>query len=87
MTFDLHYILEDINFDIKAKRIHLQDSLTTLSKYGFISLINAYTRIRNVSKTCIDHIFVKDKNNLPHYRNILHNDITDHFPIISLSEI
>lgn len=79
---DYHIIVGDINIDISQKKLEfVSEYLDTLSEYGFISTINDYTRIQGLSKSCIDHIFVKSKFIINEHilPIILKNDITDHF--------
>ena len=58
--------------------------MVSLHENGYKSLINGYTRVAGDSKSCIDHIFLKNKN--LNYKTlvpiILHSKISDHYPII-----
>lgn len=81
------YLVGDINIDIMSNKTISSDYLNLLAEMGYVSSINSYTRVKNGSKTCIDHIFVKGSDNDNHYSFILQNDITDHFPIVDLLEI
>lgn len=82
----IHFIVGDINIDINQNSEQTQEYLNNLSNNGYMSLINNYTRIQGNSKSCIDHIFVKNPRDLE-LKNIksfrYETDITDHFPIIA----
>lgn len=55
-------IIGDINLDILNKSQSTQDYLTMLSGFGFTQIINCPTRITDLSKSCIDHIFIRHKD-------------------------
>lgn len=81
---NLYFLVGDTNIDIKSNKEASQEYLNILSEAGFVSLINSYTRIKNGSQSCIDHIFMKKGNGNPDCKSfVLEVDITDHFPIIS----
>ena len=58
--------------------------LTMLQGYGFFSTINKSTRKSDHTETCLDHCFVRCKNNLFEKINavILEHSLTDHDPIL-----
>lgn len=81
-----HIIIGDINIDIlEPGKDHIDEYINILTEYGFISLINDYTRVYKNSKSCVDHIFVKSReitngNVIP---LILKSKITDHYIIVA----
>lgn len=81
---DCEFFVGDLNINILGHSDECLEYLNTLYEYGFVSLINKVTRVENNSRTCIDHIFLKDKTltreNLTPI--VLHSSITDHFPIM-----
>lgn len=54
-----HFFLGDFNIDIKAETDFRQVYLNSLGEYGYILLINKYTRILNTSKSLLHQIFIK----------------------------
>lgn len=83
---DFHLVVGDINIDITDNRDVINDYLNLLGEEGFTPAINSFTRVDGNSKTCIDHIFIKNKmqnNNTYNYIPIiLQSHITDHYPVI-----
>ena len=80
----------DINIDLLDTRSEVTgDYITLLHRYGFFSVINKVTRQQGNSATCIDHYFVKCKNELFNKINsvVLTRDISDHFPILLVIEL
>ncbi|KAJ8949944.1 hypothetical protein NQ317_011059 [Molorchus minor] len=77
----------DMNINIKSNKEYCNEYLNLLNEAGYTSLINEYTRVRNGSKSCIDHIFVKNKKISKYNSFIYKTDITDHYPVISLMSI
>lgn len=77
---DYTLIVGDINIDIlKTTDISLS-YLNTLFEYDFISTINDFTRCRDSSKSCIDHIFVKTVTDLDLLLPlIIKTTVTDHY--------
>lgn len=72
-------LLGDININIlNSTQSYVQNYLNLLSNYGFISVINSPTRITTMSKTQVDHIFVRHPNmNL--FRSVIFDIyLTDH---------
>lgn len=72
-------ICGDINIDILNNSLTSTEYLNIMSSKDFISCINTFTRVSNMSQSCIDHIFIKniDTDYLNSY--ILKSDITDHY--------
>nr|CAI5857439.1 unnamed protein product [Callosobruchus analis] len=59
----IHYLVGDININIMSDNCEVASNyLNLMAKYGFKSYINKYTRVQRESKSCLDHIFVKDPN-------------------------
>lgn len=59
---DYSILVGDININILDQKDYTQQYLNILHTEGYISQINKYTRINSEHKSCIDHIFVKQKN-------------------------
>ncbi|KAJ8967703.1 hypothetical protein NQ317_004203 [Molorchus minor] len=80
---ELRYCLQsgDINIDILSEDANSYDYLNLLSEFGYVSQINKYTRVHNTSKSCIDHIFLKNtSNNInENIAGIIRTNITDHY--------
>lgn len=81
-----HIITGDINFDIlKNDMQKTEEYKTILASFGFTSYINKYTR--PISKTCLDHFFVKGDQNLKKNRFLCHklqnNRSLSHFNFIN----
>lgn len=74
----------DINIDILKNNDCTNEYLNTLSEFGYISMINNCTRENENSNSCIDHIFIKNNNNVSDLNMpiILKSNITDHYTII-----
>lgn len=76
----------DININILNKNLSntVNNYITLLNSFGFVSLINKPTRVQGNSKTCLDHIFVRCKDSV--YDNlksvVLRSDLTDHYPVL-----
>jgi hypothetical protein len=56
--------------------------MNILYSNNFYSACNYPTRIKSHSRTCIDHIFVKDVNIKEVSYYVLHSSVTDHFSLI-----
>lgn len=80
-----NFIIGDINIDILSEKNegNIQEYLNTLSEAGYKSLINKHTRVKNNSKTCIDHIFMKSNINTNSTSMVFRSNITDHYSIIN----
>lgn len=76
----------DANINILDKNENSVNSyLSLLSHFGFVSYINAPTRITSGTSTCLDHIFIRDRLNirdLKYSSYVLQSDLTDHCPIM-----
>ena len=58
-------ITSDINIDlIKYQMDKNWDYITTLMTFGYLPYITLPTRITEYSATCIDHMFIKESQNL-----------------------
>lgn len=81
---DYSVFVGDINIDILKNTDISLEYLNTMHEYGYVSTINDYTRCKDLSKTCIDHIFIKTNNSdaellLP---IIIKTTLTDHYMIL-----
>lgn len=81
---DVHVFVGDINIDILSSEEAAEDYLNILNEEGFVSTINNYTRIQNNSKSCLDHIFLRQKHTVVEKSIpiILKTNITDHFLVL-----
>lgn len=81
---DYHLLIGDVNIDILDKDEVSQSYLSTLYEFGFVSYINGFTRVFGASKSCIDHIFIKQKRPNKHTITpiIFKTNITDHYSTI-----
>ena len=81
-TYDYELIVGDLNIDILKKCDYSAEYLNTLYEFGYVSLINKYTRVQGNTASCIDHIFLKTQTDhdlcLP---LIILSDVTDHYSI------
>lgn len=60
--FKIDVLVGDVNINLKdVNNPKVEHYLNTLNGKGFISGINDFTRIRDNTKTCIDHIFIHEK--------------------------
>lgn len=77
----------DINIDIHSNvnSVDKDVYLNILYDAGFVSCIDKYTRVTDVSKTCIDHIFVKHYDYSEVSSAILKTDLTDHYVVSAKS--
>nr|CAI5838902.1 unnamed protein product [Callosobruchus analis] len=72
-----------MNIDISNNSEISNYYLDVLGSLGFEPYINGYTRVQQETKSCIDHMFVKDLNLSFQYTPIIMQyDISDHYPII-----
>lgn len=78
---DFEIFCGDININIFGTDSTCQDYLNCLYEFGYRKQIYSITRPR--SGTCLDHFFLKSKNNnIMTKPTVLKNYMTDHFPII-----
>lgn len=86
---DINFLIGDINIHINNSELpDVQEYLNILSEDGFISLINKTTREVGNQKSCIDHIFVKTKEDLSKFIPLIYDTkITDHYPIAVLVDL
>lgn len=80
---DINIITGDINIDILSENDYCQEYLNILHVNNYISMINKETRIQGISKTCLDHIFLKTKEMYENFRSfVFESTISDHFSVI-----
>lgn len=83
---DYTLLVGDINIDILSNDTYAQDYVDLLNENGFVSQINSYTRVENIStKSCIDHVFLKTSGDFQGYENIaavIQTTITDHYTVL-----
>jgi len=78
----------DININNFKKSNKSNDYLNIMARIGYLPCISNFTRVTNLSGSCIDHIFIKNIkiNKVNSY--ILRCDITDHYAtILMLSDL
>lgn len=77
-------IIGDLNVDLNSDSTDTNNYISCLSSYGFKSFINEPTRINRISKSCIDHAFLRYSNDLISdcCGKILPLAITDHSAIL-----
>lgn len=82
-SIDYSVIVGDININILDQKFFTQEYLNIMHEHGYVSQINKFTRVDGQKKSCIDHIFIKYKDiHTPVTPVILHEQITDHYPVI-----
>ena len=82
------YILGDFNIDLN-KFQSLPDTtefFNLLYSYSFVPLIDKSTRVSSSTSTLIDNIFTNQQT-INHKSGVIQADISDHFPIFTISEI
>lgn len=81
----IQVIVGDVNIDILNKNVFVvNEYLSTLARHGFEPYIQIPTRVTKDGATCLDHIFVKKKQNMENFQitsYVLNYNITDHFPV------
>ena len=82
------YIKGDFNIDLlKYNYCNFStDFFNQFSSSGYTPLITKPTRITKSTATLIDNIFANNLNKMEHLNGILLNDISDHFPIFTITE-
>ena len=75
-----YFIFTDSNFNLFkiATSLPTQKYLETLHNNGFLQIIKKATRIQGPNISNIDHIFIKNFNNIPTNGTII-SDMSDHF--------
>lgn len=84
MKCTYNIVIGDTNINIDESKTKTKESaeyLNVMLGSGFLPVINQPTRITQNSSSCIDHIFIRSKQE-NHISAILETHITDHFPII-----
>jgi len=79
-------ICGDMNINILEKSCDVSNYLNILPSYNFISCIDSYTRITDTTKSCIDHIFIRNIDISKANSFVLKIDITDHFSLAFFKE-
>lgn len=77
-----HILCGDINIDLLSNIFETINYLNILAINGFYSACNLPTRIAKSSKTCIDHLFIKNIHHQYVNPHVLKSNITDHFSLI-----
>lgn len=73
----------DININIFDNNDFVHNYLNIMGENGLTSAINTFTRVEGESRSCIDHLFIKDiKQCFRCVPVVLESNITDHFSII-----
>ena len=81
-----HLIIGDVNIDIIQENTNSSDYMDNLLEMSYLPYISSATRPNNDNGgSCIDHIFIKSKNNKFSYTTgkLLYT-ITDHIPIFAI---
>ena len=82
------YIMGDFNIDLlKYNYCNFStEFFNQFSSSGYTPLISKPTRITKSTATLIDNIFTNNLSKTEHLNGILLNDISDHFPIFTITE-
>jgi hypothetical protein len=75
-------LIGDMNINILSDNAYNNEYLDLLSKTGFASFINIYTRVPvGLNHSCLDHIFINSNDHLINSINagVLQTYITDHY--------
>ena len=82
------YIMGDFNIDLlKYNYCNFStDFFNQFSSSGYTPLITKPTRITKSTATLIDNIFANNLIKMEHFNGLLLNDISDHFPIFTITE-
>ena len=83
------FILGDFNINLLSSDTHKNNFESLMLSYSYFPLINKPTRITKHSATLIDNIFTNHpcNGNNPCLNGILINDVTDHFPVFTSTDI
>ena len=81
------FFVGDLNIDlIKYENSDNALYMFTLMSYGYLPYVTIPTRIKDFSVTCIDHIFIRDRNNSHRHKEVTYGifycDIADHLPCL-----
>lgn len=71
-------IIGDVNINLFAKSQVVTNYLNILHSHGFEQFIDKPTRITNISETCIDHIFIRDRYLNNFKSEVFDANLTDH---------
>ena len=82
------YIMGDFNLDLLKINQHRYTAtfIETMLSHSLLPMINKPTRIKNDSETLIDNIFCNKINDHCLFNAVLLTDISDHFPIVSITK-
>ena len=81
------YLMGDVNINLinHASHKNTLEYLDLIYSNGFIPVINRPTRVTSQTATLIDHILTNDFIGKSLYQGVLLTDITDHYPIFSIT--
>lgn len=80
---DIHIFVGDVNINILDNNDFVHNYLNIMGEYGLMSVINTATRVEGESRSCIDHLFIRDNKQSFHYVPVVfESNITDHFSIL-----
>jgi hypothetical protein len=74
-------ICGDMNINILEKSSDVSNYLNIMTSYNFISCFDSYTRVTETTKSCIDHIFIRNIDISKANSFVIKTDITDHFSL------
>lgn len=80
-------LVGDINIDILSEERYVHSYMDILNSQGYCSCINKHTRIEGQSKSCLDHFFIRFKEDIEILPILNTQKITDHSPIMLLLKI
>lgn len=83
---EYYIIAGDININIQDQNIS-SDYINTMASHKFVSCINESTRVTNNTKSCIDHICIRNLDVLNTQAFILKCKIADHYATLLSSKI
>ena len=78
------YVIGDFNLDLlkHANNVHICEFINLMYSFSLFPLVTKPTRVTNTTASLIDHIWTTQfETNTKNY--IIHNDTTDHFPVLS----